>query len=104
MQGDVVAIYNSAGTKIGTYTYDAWGNVTTSIISASGTNRLILVSYNPFKYRGYYYDSDSGWYYLQSRYYNPSWGRFISSDDTQYLGANGDLEGFISAYLKMRNN
>ena len=87
MQGDIVAIYNASGTKIGTYTYDAWGNGVATMLNASGVDRLILLSYNPFRYRGYYYDSDSGWYYLQSRYYNPTWGRFISVDAFDVLTA-----------------
>ena len=85
MQGDIVAIYNASGTKIGTYTYDAWGNGVATMLNASGVDRLILLSYNPFRYRGYYYDSDSGWYYLQSRYYNPTWGRFISADNAAVM-------------------
>lgn len=47
---------------------------------------------NPFRYRGYYYDVETGWYYLQSRYYNPEWGRFLNADG--YLNANGDIIGF----------
>jgi RHS repeat-associated protein len=39
---------------------------------------------NPMRYRGYYYDTETGLYYLQSRYYNPDWGRFISQDEAQY--------------------
>ena len=88
LQGDIVAIYNASGTKIGTYTYDAWGNGVATMLNASSVDRLILLSYNPFKYRGYYYDSDSGWYYLQSRYYNPSWGRFLNADDIVFLATN----------------
>ena len=43
---------------------------------------------NPFRYRGYYYDQESGLYYLQNRYYDPVVGRFISADDVAYLGAD----------------
>ena len=76
MQGDIVAIYNSNGTKIGTYTYDAWGNFTITS-SATGLERQIVYEINPFRCCGYYYDVETGWYYLQSRYYNPEWGRFL---------------------------
>ena len=62
------------------------------MLNASGVDRLILLSYNPFRYRGYYYDTDSGWYYLQSRYYNPTWGRFLNADT--YVNANGDMIGY----------
>ena len=47
--------------------------------------------YNPFRYRGYYYDRETSGYYLQSRYYNPEWGRFLNAD--AYLNANGDIIG-----------
>ena len=72
LQGDIVAIYNTRGTSVATYKYDAWGNV----ISATGT----MASVNPFRYRGYYYDTETGFYYLQSRYYDPEIGRFINAD------------------------
>jgi len=86
LQGDIVAIYNESGTKIGTYTYDAWGNCTTSY--TSGYN--FILNYNPFRYRGYYYDTETGYYYLQSRYYNPVWGRFINTDNHDVLLATPD--------------
>ena len=63
------------------YTYDAWGNCT---IDSSTTN-YELAHDNPIRYRGYYYDEDTGLYYLNARYYNPEWRRFISPDDTAYL-------------------
>ncbi|MBQ8044966.1 MAG: RHS repeat-associated core domain-containing protein, partial [Bacteroidales bacterium] len=76
--GDIIAIYNSSGTKIGTYTYDAWGNCTTSTTSESTTaEKRVVKNYNPFRYRGYFYDYELGLYYLQSRYYNPNTGRFV---------------------------
>ena len=91
LQGDIIAVYNATGTKLLTYDYDAWGNCTesdASQFSARGAN------YNPFRYRGYYYDRETGWYYLQSRYYNPEWGRFLNSDYISMLGANKDFESF----------
>ena len=90
LQGDIVAIYNTNGTKIGSYTYDAWGNFT--ITRTSGITILennILYNYNPFRYRGYYYDIETGWYYLQSRYYNPNWGRFLNADACLYSNILG---------------
>jgi hypothetical protein len=68
LQGDIIAIYNESGTKIGTYTYDAWGNCT---ITSNTSGYNFILSNNPFRYRGYYYDTETGFYYLQSRYYNP---------------------------------
>ena len=90
LQGDVVAIYNSNGIKVFSYTYDAWGNTIKNWINSSGTN--YYATYNPFTYRGYYYDSELGMYYLQSRYYDPAIGRFINADTS--INANGDILGF----------
>ena len=58
------------------YTYDAWGNILTQT-DTSGRN---LAKLNPFRYRGYVYDEETGLYYLQSRYYDPGVGRFINAD------------------------
>ncbi len=92
LQGDVIGVYDSTGTKLITYTYDAWGNFRTTY-ATSGSGALGKAVRNPFRYRGYYYDTDSGWYYLQTRYYNPVWGRFINADgyvstDTGFVGFN----------------
>ena len=90
LQGDIIAIYNASGTKIGSYTYDAWGNCTaTSYIS--GYN--FILHNNPFRYRGYYYDSETGYYYLQNRYYNPTWGRFLNADCV-ISGVGGSIHGY----------
>ena len=83
MQGDIIGVYNSTGKKIGAYTYDAWGKC--SLSGATGNTILedkVVAFYNPFRYRGYYYDYETGFYYLQSRYYNPEWGRFLNADIT----------------------
>ena len=81
LQGDIIAVYNANGTKIGSYIYDAWGNCTASV-AAGNTNleSMVVRNYNPFRYRGYYYDVETSLYYLQSRYYNPTWGRFLNVD------------------------
>ena len=78
LQGDITAVYNENGVKVLSYTYDAWGNHTTTWHTGMGTD--LFADYNPFRYRGYYYDTETGWYYLQSRYYNPKWGRFLNAD------------------------
>lgn len=88
LQGDIVAVYNESGVKVLTYTYDAWGNFTKTWSNSSGNNSY--AQYNPFAYRGYYYDTELGMYYLQSRYYDPAIGRFISSDGQ----LNGGLLGY----------
>ena len=84
----MVAIYNTSGLKVADYEYDAWGN----IISTTDTSGVSISTRNPFRYRGYYYDSETGLYYLQSRYYDPEIGRFISADaslnGTSVIGCN----------------
>ena len=102
LQGDIIAIYTEDGTKIGSYTYDAWGNFTYAYATGATTaQKQIVRTLNPFRYRGYYYDTDTGLYYLQSRYYNPQWGRFLNADG--YVNANGDLIGF-NMYAYCSNN
>ena len=85
LQGDVVSILNASGTSVAEYSYNAWGKV----LSATGT----MAAINPIRYRGYYFDSDSGLYYLKSRYYDPNLQRFINSDTIpstgqKFIGAN----------------
>ena len=63
-QGDITYIYDIDGNRVVTYNYDAWGN----ILSISGTKASTIGRYNPFRYRGYYYDTETGFYYLNSRY------------------------------------
>ena len=101
LQGDIIAVYNTSGTKLVSYVYDAWGNVTVTNHNVSGTNSG--ARHNPFRYRGYYYDTETGYYYLQSRYYNPKWGRFLNADSIGYLGANGDLISY-NLYAYCSNN
>ena len=86
-QGDVVRIVNSSRSVVASYTYDPWGK----IISSSGT----LADVNPLRYRGYYYDSETGFYYLQSRYYDPEIGRFINADSY----ASTDIVGLLSTNM-----
>jgi RHS repeat-associated protein len=75
-QGDVIGLLNSNAEMIVMYVYDAWGRVLASAdLTASG-----IGTNNPLRYRGYVYDTETGLYYLQSRYYNPTWGRFINAD------------------------
>ena len=90
LQGDIVAVYNESGTKVATYTYsDAWGNHTASYTNGGGSTGA---QYNPFRYRGYYYDTDLGMYYLQSRYYDPNTCRFINADG--YVSTGQGLIGY----------
>ena len=79
-QGDVVSIHDINGNKVVEYAYDAYGNCT--VVHSTNPE---LSDYNPIRYRGYYYDRETGLYYLNARYYNPEWRRFISSDEPSYL-------------------
>ena len=75
-QNDIVKIIDGSGNTVVQYTYDSWGKP----ISTTGSLSATLGANQPFRYRGYVYDTETGWYYLQSRYYDPSVGRFISAD------------------------
>ena len=89
LQGDIVAVYNDAGTKLVTYYYDAFGYCIASYDNNGSSTRAYC---NPFRYRGYYYDKDLDLYYLNARYYDGRTGRFISPDNqlstTDLVGMN----------------
>ena len=88
LQGDVIGIINDYGVTVVEYKYDAWGN----ILSTTGSLASTLGAVNPFRYRGYYYDTETGFYYLNSRYYDPQMGRFLNADGI--IGANGGIMGY----------
>lgn len=75
LQGDIVGIVDENGTTVVKYTYDAWGKPT----SVTGTMASTIGEINPLRYRGYYYDSESGYYYVQTRYYDPEICRYINA-------------------------
>jgi RHS repeat-associated protein len=75
-QGDITGLIDASGTEVVKYTYDSWGKP----ISITDTSSTGVGAKNPYRYRGYRYDTESGLYYLQSRYYDPSIKRFISAD------------------------
>ncbi len=97
LQGDVIGIYNENRQLVAKYSYNAYGEIM-SITDASGndisTNASHIANINPFRYRGYYYDNETGFYYLQTRYYDPVVGRFLNAD--AILGANGGVIGYNS--------
>ena len=74
--GDVMEILDKDGNAVVSYLYDAWG----APISITGPMASTLGVQNPIRYRGYYYDTETGLYYLQSRYYDPVVGRFLNAD------------------------
>ena len=83
LQGDVIALLNSAGETVARYDYDPWGKVI-AITDGQGNDISAIATHianiNPFRYRGYYYDIETGLYYLQSRYYDAEVGRFLNAD------------------------
>ena len=81
LQGDIIGIVDSKGSQVVVYRYDAWGEVLVSS-DASGFG---LSQINPLRYRGYYYDQETGLYYLQTRYYDPKVRRFLNADDASVL-------------------
>ena len=78
LQGDICQIIDANGTVVVEYTYDAWGKV----LNVTGDDNLknTLGKIQPFRYRGYVYDVETGLYYLRSRYYNSESDRFINGD------------------------
>ena len=86
LQGDVVKLVTASGSAVATYEYDAWGKV----LSATGS----MADKNPLRYRGYYYDNETGFYYLRSRYYDPANRRFINADSYASTG-----QGFIGTNM-----
>lgn len=74
---NIIAIADSSGDFVVTYDYDAYGN----ILEIQGDKALTIGKINPYRYRGYRYDNETGLYFLNSRYYNPVLGRFINADD-----------------------
>ena len=87
LQGDVVGIVDGGGALVAGYAYTAWGEC----YETGGSHQTTLGKLNPLRYRGYVYDVETGLYYLQSRYYNPEWGRFINADS--YVSTGQGLTG-----------
>ena len=83
LQGDIVAILDANGNTVVEYTYDIWGK----LLGITGELADTIGAINPLRYRGYYYDTETGLYYLQSRYYSPDLMRFISQDDPMLSNA-----------------
>ena len=119
IQGDIIGIYDSNNVLICEYIYDAWGNHKTLILSNNGeyidisstsdytninNNYIFIANLNPFRYRGYYFDTDTGLYYLNTRYYDPELGRFINADAIDILNtAQEELNG-LNLYAYCFNN
>ena len=97
LQGDVIAIVDKNAETVARYSYDAWGVPTI----LQDTSNCQIATINPFRYRGYYYDAETGLYYVSSRYYDPEIGRFINADETTYLGADSTVLSYnLYAYCE----
>ena len=89
LQGDITGIFDSTGTLVVEYTYgNAWGFG----VTVSGSKAAEIGTYNSLRYRGYYYDSESGLYYLNTRYYDPSICRFVNADG--YVSTGQGTQGY----------
>ena len=103
-QNDIIGILDSNDNVVVRYTYDSWGNIV-SITDNEGydisNDSTHIANINLFRYRSYYYDSETNLYYLNSRYYNPVWGRFINADGI--IGANKDVNSY-NLYAYCSNN
>lgn len=102
-QNDIIGILDSNGTQVVSYSYDSWGKVL-SVNDSQGqpiTDLTNIAYINPFRYRGYYYDIETKLYYLNTRYYNPEFGRFISADG---IIAFDDVSISTNLYTYVSNN
>ncbi|WP_084133378.1 RHS repeat domain-containing protein [Clostridium grantii] len=96
-QGDIIGLFDKNGTTVVQYTYDSWGK----LISTTGSLASTVGAKNPYRYRGYRYDSETGLYYLQSRYYNPEFCRMLNAD--ALAGNVGDLLSH-NIFMYSKNN
>ena len=102
-QGNIIALICEDGAIVARYLYDAWGKV--SVVDNNGS--LIsdvkhIGNLNPFRYRGYYYDTETGLYFLKTRYYDPAIGRFMTIDGIEYLDPE-TING-LNLYAYCNNN
>jgi RHS repeat-associated protein len=99
VQGNIIAILDNSGLEVVRYNYDAWGNHSVEVKDETCAQ---LAELNPFRYRSYYYDVETKLYYLQTRYYDPEVGRFISQDGVEY--AEPETINGINLYAYCGNN
>lgn len=99
LQNDVIGIVDNNNNVMVKYYYNAYGQIV-NVVDTSGIN---LSTINPFRYRSYYQDDKTGWYYLNSRYYDSKCHRFITMDDIDYLGINGSIISY-NLYSYCENN
>lgn len=106
LQGDVIAMVDFEGNIVMEYSYDPWGNIEYHFNEEVTTEEeaVIYTALCPLTYRGYNYDFTTGLYYLQSRYYNPEWGRFLNCDDTAILLATQGETHNANLFAYCNNN
>ena len=100
----MVEIYREDGTSVVTFTYDAYGNFTEEYGTEANSLEKLIATSTPFRYRGYTYDQETGLYYLNSRYYDPKVGRFISADDIGVITATPEGLTDKNLYAYCDNN
>lgn len=93
---DVLAITDTEGNIVGNYEYDAWGKVLTADTD--------IAKQNPIRYRGYYYDNETGYYYLQSRYYDSNICRFINADIAEISQKSKDISSGTNLFVYCNND
>lgn len=100
LQGNVRQILNAIGMVVANYFYDTWGNCTvTDEYGEEITDMSHIGHKNPYRWKSYYYDVDTGLYLIGSRYYNPETGRFLQSMDIAAIDENSisELIGYVNS-------
>lgn len=104
-QGNIIALLDNDGDVVVKYVYDAWGNH--AVLDANGNDIEVgdhIGNLNPFRYRSYFYDTETGLYFLKSRYYDPEIARFITIDDIQILSVSKEVINGLNLYCYCNNN
>ena len=119
IQNDITGIYDTNGNQLVKYVYDAWGNHKTFVLYQGNfvdislendynddnyQGKVQLATLNPFRYRSYYFDEETGLYYLNARYYDPEIGRFINADSISILSESKDLFNGLNLFVYCGNN
>ena len=100
LQDDILHIVDASGETVVSYEYDPYGK----LLSTTGDLATTLGVANPLRYRGYYYDTETGLYYVSSRYYDPEIGRWINADTTDVLSLPYYHPGQYNLFSYCNNN